>query len=194
LYGTATSFGGLGYGTVFAVNTDGTGFTVLHNFAGGNDGLDPQADLILLCNTLYGTATFDGDSGDGTLFAVNTDGTRYTNLYSFTGGNDGAYPQAGLILFSNTLYGTASQGGCSSAGTVFSFSLSSPPQLSIALFGANIILTWPTNVAGFTLQSTTNLAPLAVWTTVSPASVVVNTNNAVTNTLSGIQQFYRLIQ
>jgi hypothetical protein len=44
------------------------------------------------------------------------------------------------------------------------------------------------------LQSTTNLAPLAVWTTVSPASVVVNTNNAVTNTLSGIQQFYRLIQ
>jgi hypothetical protein len=57
-------------------------------------------------------------------------------------------------------------------------------------------LTWPTNAAGltFTLQSTTNLVSLAVWSNVSPASAVVSGLNTVTNPISGAQQFYRLIQ
>jgi hypothetical protein len=55
-------------------------------------------------------------------------------------------------------------------------------------------LTWPTNAAGFTLQFTTNLGSSAVWTTNSPAPVVVNGQNTVTNPISGAQQFYRLSQ
>jgi hypothetical protein len=55
-------------------------------------------------------------------------------------------------------------------------------------------LTWPTNAAGFTLQSTTNLVSPAVWSTVSPGPVVVNGQNAVTNPVSGTQNFYRLSQ
>jgi hypothetical protein len=60
-------------------------------------------------------------------------------------------------------------GGANGYGTVFG--LSSPlPQPTIILSGTNVILTWPTNVdgfsyAGFTLQSTTNLVSPAVWTT-----------------------------
>src|SRR5438105_2552593 len=47
LYGT-TYFGGISdKGTVFAVNTDGTGFTILHNFNGSSDGWGPFAGLIL---------------------------------------------------------------------------------------------------------------------------------------------------
>jgi hypothetical protein len=68
------------------------------------------------------------------------------------------------------------------------------PQLAITRSGANVIVTWPTNVTGFTLQSTTNLVSPAVWTTVSPAPVVVNGQNAVTNPISGKQNFYRLSQ
>ena len=67
-----------------AVNTDGTGFTILHSFTGGSDGADPFAGLILSGNTLYGTARFGGSSGNGTVFAVNTDGTGFTTLYSFS--------------------------------------------------------------------------------------------------------------
>src|SRR5439155_7669597 len=43
--------------------------------------------------------------------------------------SDGANPFGGLILSGNTLYGTATYGGSSGRGTVFSLSLSlSPPQ------------------------------------------------------------------
>jgi hypothetical protein len=68
-----------------------------------------------------------------------------------------------------------------------------PPPLTVIPSGANIILAWPTNYAAFTLQSTTNLVPPG-WTTVSPGPVVVNGQNAVTNPISGTQQFFRLSQ
>jgi hypothetical protein len=68
------------------------------------------------------------------------------------------------------------------------------PRLTIIRSGANVILTWPTDAAGFTLQSTTNLVPPAVWSTNSPAPVVVNGQNAVTNPVSGTKKFYRLSQ
>ena len=67
-----------------------------------------------------------------------------------------------------------------------------PPQLTLLKQGTNIILTWPTNASGFSLQSTTNLGPSSVWIAVSPVSTVVNTNNTVTNTILGTQLFYRL--
>jgi uncharacterized repeat protein (TIGR03803 family) len=200
LYGTAYSGGSSAYGTVFAVNTNGTGFTNLHSFNGGSDGARPYAGLILSGTTLYGTAVTGGSSGNGTVFAVNTDGTGFMTLHSFTAtsgsspstNSDGANPYAGLILSGTTLYGTANRGGSSGNGTVFSLSL--PPQLTIIRSVANVILTWPTNAAGFTLQSTTNLVSPAVWSTVSPGPVVVNGQNAVTNPVSGTQNFYRLIQ
>ena len=126
LYGTAQSGGGAGYGTVFKVNISGTGFTRLYAFTGRTDGANPYAGLILSSNTLYGTTPFGGSSGYGNVFAVSTNGTGFTNLYSFTALNptystntDGAYPLAGLILSGNTLYGTAYYGGRSGNGTVF---------------------------------------------------------------------------
>ena len=122
LYGTAVQGGTYGYGTVFAVNTDGTGFTTLHSFTGGGGGLYPWDALILSGNTLYGTADGGGIYGYGTVFAVNTDGTGFTTLHSFTGGSDGGWPLAALILSGNTLYGTANVGGSSGHGTVFAVS------------------------------------------------------------------------
>jgi uncharacterized repeat protein (TIGR03803 family) len=119
LFGTASNGGTNGNGTVFKVNTDGMGFTTLHSFTNGNDGANPQAGLTLSGNTLYGTASVGGTNENGTVFKVNIDGTDFTTLYNFTNGNDGAYPEAGLILSSNTLFGTASNGGTNGNGTVF---------------------------------------------------------------------------
>jgi uncharacterized repeat protein (TIGR03803 family) len=123
LYGTANVGGTSGKGTVFGVNTDGTGFVTLHGFTGGTDGGNPFCSLILSGNTLYGTSTTGGGWNHGTVFAVNTDGTGFTTLYSFTGGSDGAQPAADLILSGNTLFGTTVYGGTSSNGTVFSIEL-----------------------------------------------------------------------
>jgi uncharacterized repeat protein (TIGR03803 family) len=209
LYGTAYLGGTNGNGTVFALNTNGTGFTTLHSFAatsGSNftnsDGANPinYTGLILSGNTLYGTAYYGGTNGNGTVFALNTNGTGFTTLHSFTatsGSNftnsDGANPQDGLTLSGNTLYGTAKWGGTNGYGTVFALALPPPlPQLTIISSGTNVILTWPTNATGFTLKSTTNLVSPAVWNTVSPLPVVVNTNNVVTNAISGKTMFYQL--
>jgi hypothetical protein len=68
------------------------------------------------------------------------------------------------------------------------------PQLTITPAGANVVLTWPTNATGFTLESTANLGSLAVWSTNSPAPVVVSGQNTVTNPISGSQMFFRLSQ
>ena len=121
LYGTAE--GGAtasDYGAVFSVNTDGTGFTTLYSFTGGADGGYPSAALIQSGNTLYGTASGEGTSNFGSIFAVNTDGSGFTILHSFTGGSDGAYPKGALIQVGNSLYGVAGAGGATNAGTIFS--------------------------------------------------------------------------
>jgi uncharacterized repeat protein (TIGR03803 family) len=110
LYGTTFEGGSSGFGTVFAVNTDGSGYTNLYSFTDGSDGANPYAGLILSGNTLYGTALYGGSSNFGTIFAVNTDGSDFTNLYSFTGCTNGAYPSAGLVLCGGTLYGVTGAG------------------------------------------------------------------------------------
>ena len=73
LYGTTVGGGSSGAGTVFKVNTDGSGYTVLQNFDGGRDGGYPQASLTLSGSTLYGTTANGGGSGNGTVFKIGTD-------------------------------------------------------------------------------------------------------------------------
>src|ERR1017187_2432931 len=205
-YGTAYHGGSSNAGTVFALKTNGTGFTNLHNFTGSSDGANPTAGLILLGNTLYGTASGGGSSGNGTVFSVKTDGTGFTNLHSFAPldptyytNSDGAVPLGPLAIQGNTLYGTTSQGGSLSQGSSLGggtlFSISFQPQLTIARSGTTVILSWPTNVAGFdytgyALQSTTNAVSPAIWSTSSPAPVVIAGRNTVTNPITGGRQFY----
>ena len=191
LYGTEIFGGSSAMGTVFAVNTDGTGFTTVYSFLGDSDGGSPHCGLILSGNTLYGTAQNSGSSGHGTVFAVNTDGTGFTTLYSFTASSnstnsDGAWPSAGLILSGNTLYGTAAGGGSSGQGTVFSLSLP-PPSLTIALTGNQAVLFWSASATNYILQSTTNLASPNLVTASDAVPVIAFT---VTNTSPA--RFFRL--
>jgi uncharacterized repeat protein (TIGR03803 family) len=127
LYGTTASGGG---GIVFklAPNPDGTWTeNVLHSFTRNSaDGDIPRAGLIFdSSGNLYGTTASGGGSsacivgggaeGCGVVFklAPNPDGTWTESiLYSFTGGADGAGPQAGLIFdAAGNLYGTTYSGG-----------------------------------------------------------------------------------
>src|SRR5438093_3601136 len=77
-------------GVLLAASAPAQTFTTLHSFtttpgtpATNSDGANPQARLVLSGNTLYGTASGGGGSGFGTVFAVNTNGTGFTNLHSF---------------------------------------------------------------------------------------------------------------
>jgi uncharacterized repeat protein (TIGR03803 family) len=198
LYGTAESGGSHGAGAVFSIKIDGTGFTNLHSFKTtadtNNDGGYPLAGLVLSGDTLYGTLSSGGGFYGGALFAIKTDGTAFKNLYNFGSSGSGFDPYAGLIVSDNALYGTTAGGGRWAAGTVFSFSsLETSSPLTITLSGATVILSWPTNSAFGTLQSTTNLSSSAVWFTNSSPPTVVNGRNTVTNSIIDKQQFYRLV-
>jgi uncharacterized repeat protein (TIGR03803 family) len=126
LYGT-TGGGTPDYtsGTIYTMNTDGTGFRVLHSFNGGNaDGRFCQSRLTLVGSTLYGTTTFGGTNDLGTIFKIATDGSGFTILHSFSGGDgDGLDPQCGLTLGDSALYGMTWGGGSSDLGTVFKIGL-----------------------------------------------------------------------
>ena len=98
-----------------------------------------------------------------------------------------------MIISGNVLYGTAEAGGDYGKGTIFSLVLPTGPELSAIRSGTSLVITWPTNATGFTLQSVTNLASTN-WATVSPSPVVVNGQYTVTNAISGTRKFYRLIQ
>ena len=117
LYGTTE--GGDGPGEVFQLTPSGA-FTVLHNFT-GRDGAIPHGGLILdAAGNLYGTTHNGGASAAySTVFQLTPWGTLNV-LHSFTGGGDGAYPEAGLIAdMAGNLYGTTWGGGTGGRGTVF---------------------------------------------------------------------------
>ena len=127
LYGTAFNGGGgcghrAGCGTVYSMSTAGNE-QVLYCFCGGAYTAGwPDASLIKVKGTLYGTTRWGGATGAGAVFSV-TPGGKYTLLHSFGSGYDGVEPEASLIDVNGTLYGTTTGGGsgCASGGcgTVF---------------------------------------------------------------------------
>jgi uncharacterized repeat protein (TIGR03803 family) len=87
-------------------------YKTVYRFKGGKDANGPLADLIFdAASNLYGTTNGGGAYNAGTVFELTPNGNggwTESVLYSFTGGADGANPQAGLIFDqSGNLYGTA---------------------------------------------------------------------------------------
>lgn len=123
LYGTTTSGGAANFGTVFKIAKDGTGYAVLHHFAGAaTDGATPYAGVFEASDgRLYGTTTVGGAANFGTVFGLNTDGSGYTVLKSFFGGTtDAASPYyIGVTEKDGVLWGTTNEGGAFSGGTVY---------------------------------------------------------------------------
>ena len=127
LYGTTydggTGCGNMGgCGTVFSVNPNTGAETVIYSFIGGTDGANPEAGMIDVKGTLYGTTYGGGPYGqNGTVFSVNPKTGAEAVVYSFCrqkNCTDGAGPAASLINVKGTLYGTTEGGG--GGGTVFS--------------------------------------------------------------------------
>jgi len=119
IYGTTSSCGASGLGTVWKLTSGGTE-TVLHSFAGGTaDGEYPLAGVVEdAYGNLYGSTEIGGSAGLGTVYEVNQKG-QFRLLHSFHG-PDGKYPYGGFVRDSSgTLYGTAQNGGSIGYGTVW---------------------------------------------------------------------------
>jgi uncharacterized repeat protein (TIGR03803 family) len=101
-----TSFGGnANAGTIYSVNTDGSGFSKIHDFDGAN-GNHPQGALVVLPDgKLAGITVHGGSDGKGVLFKLNDDGTEYSVIKHFTD----TRPSKGILLGSDgMLYGATS--------------------------------------------------------------------------------------
>jgi uncharacterized repeat protein (TIGR03803 family) len=123
-YGTAGGGGASGAGAVFKLDAAGKE-TVLYSFTGGADGAYPSWVTLALdsAGNLYGTTSGGGTSGAGVVFKVDPSGHE-TVLHSFTGGADGGYPYAGVILGpGGRLYGATPFGGETGVGVVFEIKL-----------------------------------------------------------------------
>jgi uncharacterized repeat protein (TIGR03803 family) len=143
LYGTTQNGGADGFGIVYRLKHSGSGWQVtpLYSFQGGSDGAGPNASVVFGPDgSLYGT-TYEGGgrncnhTGCGTAFNLKPPLTvcktalcpwSETVLYRFSGGNDGANPDAGDLIFDHAgnIYGTTLSGGSypcqgSGCGTVF---------------------------------------------------------------------------
>ncbi|OYW76315.1 MAG: hypothetical protein B7Z37_09475 [Verrucomicrobia bacterium 12-59-8] len=107
-YGSTSSGGLNGFGTVFKVTPDGV-FSSLANFTGTTGalpGATPSGGLFAgVDGCFYGVTSGGGDYGFGTLFRLAPDGSINT-LYSFSGRSEGLAPNYGLFLASDgSFYG-----------------------------------------------------------------------------------------
>lgn len=129
LYGTTvyggpypnTTSGGTGYGTIFRITTNGN-LSVPVELAGTN-GANATALVLGNDGNFYGTTAWGGNTlvpwGVGTIFRLSSDGT-FTNLYKFTGFNDGGFPYGNLVQGGDgNFYGTAYNGGVNNFGTAY---------------------------------------------------------------------------
>jgi uncharacterized repeat protein (TIGR03803 family) len=121
IYGTAWGGGEWAGGVVYELTPSGRE-SILYPFA-GTDGAYP-ANAVIFDNSgnLYGTTYGGGVNNYGTVFELSPSGSGWTEkvLYSFENGNDGSFPNAGLVFDPpGNLYGATTDGGSRGGGTVF---------------------------------------------------------------------------
>ncbi len=133
LYGTTTADGAFGDGTAFSLASDSNGhwkYSVLHEFSTGylGGGLFRSGLVLDAKGNLYGTTWTGGrgncgGSGCGLVYKLTREPHgrwKYSELYKFTGGQDGGLPSSGLIPDKKgNLYGLTEFGGADGYGVVF---------------------------------------------------------------------------
>jgi uncharacterized protein (TIGR03437 family) len=140
-YGTTSSGGSGGSGTIFKITPAGT-LTTLYSFyrqaalspycLGFRGCPEPPEPLGMIQGTdgnFYGVTWGGGDQGRGTAFSMTPGGTL-TTLYSFCADGflcyDGSSPNGIIQGFDGALYGTTFTGGFSNIGTLFRLQPTAP--------------------------------------------------------------------
>ncbi len=141
LYGT-TQFGGTaGVGTIYRVQRDGSGFTLLKSFTRlTSDGRNPVAGLFQDDDgVLYGTTQFGGSGNSGTIFRIQTNGAGFALLWQFTqAGTNGFFPTSAVCEGTDgMLYGLTSSGGAFTQGVAFKVSKTGSGYSVLHSFGAS---------------------------------------------------------
>ncbi len=121
-YGTTSSAGAYGYGTIFKICGGKT--SVLHSFNRSIDGGVPKGSLILASDgNFYGMTAEGSSKGYGTIFKITQSG-NYSVLHEFNSPTEGSNAQGSLVQGTDkNLYGMTNAGGPNGTGTIFKITL-----------------------------------------------------------------------
>jgi uncharacterized repeat protein (TIGR03803 family) len=128
LYGTTYAGGSVSAGTVYRMEPDGSSYSILYNFQGGTtDGAQPDCALAVGNDgTLYGATQYGGVPtsayAEGTVFAINPDGSNYRIVHSFLGYDAAGFQPVAVIQGQDgALYGESTYFWDQTYGTNFLF-------------------------------------------------------------------------
>lgn len=124
LYGRTSVGGAANNGTIFRLNTNGTGYRILYSYTNGSSngtGNQPHHDALYLLDTmLYGAALSGGLNNNGVLFSISVNGFGYNAFKVFQGSpNDGAQSHSCFLYYNNALYGVTAAGGEHNHGSIY---------------------------------------------------------------------------
>lgn len=190
-YGGTTNYGG----SVFKMSTNGGAYVVIHVFT-YSDGGYPYGNLGWAGDgLLMGTTLRGGDSGNGTVFTIDTNGNNLVTLHSFVGAPlDGSLPQGGVVSGNDGgIYGATTTGGSLDYGSVYKLT-STADIARLQYFGHTGAVVTVSSFPGqmYHLQATTNLGK-AGWTNlatnvIGASGISVVTDPDATNRAA---KFYR---
>lgn len=123
LYGMGSDDFFTGYGILFKINTDGTGYTVLKRFGIDTPGKKPYGTLMIATNgKVYGVTKLGGDNNEGTLFEYDYSTNSIVVVHSFASAH-GKFPVGKLIEVNGKLYGGTSAGGVNGSGVMYEYNI-----------------------------------------------------------------------
>lgn len=113
----ATDLGGqTNSGTLTLISTEGAA-TVLHSFLGNTDGQNADGTPLFVNGVLWGTTTYGGNGGCGTVYIYTVNGAGYTwSPLECASHKDFAFPFSGIVYDGQNLLGTALNGNKDGAG------------------------------------------------------------------------------
>jgi autotransporter-associated beta strand protein len=166
-------------GSTFQVELNGP------NPGTGYDQLKVNGGLTLASATLNASLGFLSASNASFTIIDNDGSEAVTNTFN-------GLPEGAGLNINGTPFQISYVGGSGNDVVLTQLAATRRPVLNISRGPiTNVVLAWETNFTGFTLESNANLNT-TVWTAVSPAPAVSGTNNVVTNTVNGTQNYYRL--
>ncbi|HZK80083.1 MAG TPA: choice-of-anchor tandem repeat GloVer-containing protein, partial [Humisphaera sp.] len=155
LFGTTSSYGPSGLGTVFEIASGSDAITLTAAFT-GSTGHNPYGAVTFdSSGNLFGTTNQGGTSNNGTVFEVAHGSSIVTTTARFVRNTSGALPYGGLTIdTSGNLFGTTSVGGTGGLGTVFEIAHGTTALIAIGSFSNG---TGTNPQGGVTLDSSGNL-------------------------------------
>lgn len=137
LFGTTAEGGADGDGVVFEIAKGSSTSTTIASFNGAN-GADPVAAVTLDTDgNLFGTTSFGGSNGRGTVFEIAKGINNITELASFNS-SLGTESLAAVTCDANgNLFGTTESGGADAEGTIFEIANGSDSITTLANFNGD---------------------------------------------------------